>query len=255
MSAEPEVKISPLDAALKGRKSPPSFPKLDPFARERRATPLDMSPDTIGEATFPHLVKDGAAWGNAQTALRGLFNVETTVHKLQAEGVPGPHIAKRGAGEAIKAVTSAHERVALLTATQTRLINQMDALLPKASDAVSGEIRAWIRAQPNPLSAAMGFITTGDAISANAVLRAPEFLSGLDQKNRWTFQLAVRKAFTPDQQHLLEDIDRAVERVEAAIRSFQTGLMPRLTRWANEIPPAEKVAVAFPTDIERLLAK
>lgn len=92
-------------------------------------------------------------------------------------------------------------------------------------DPVNMEIRSHFKslARSKPSSALAEInrlLNEGDRQTARAILSAPPYLSGLDQKNFEIIQKQARKLLHPNEQGLLEDIDTAIQRVEFSAGEF-----------------------------------
>ena len=105
------------------------------------------------------------------------------------------------------------------------------AIQPRIEPGLAAEVRAYWRERgwTNGLPEAV----RGDVRTASAILSAPSYLSGLDDKQRDVIRQAAVQAHAPAQQAALEEAGRALDKVVRASGRMIEIVAPRIRDWSQ----------------------
>lgn len=186
--------------------------------------PLDAHPDVIrGKSSLLE---------PARQASRVMWDVWNKVKVATGEVTD----KKRLAGVAQKAVERAFQvtetNVKYLKKSRGVLIEQVAATVtPKAPDALGVEIRAHFKSGNKAFFEVGAAIQKGDKRTVAAVLTAPAYLSGLDDKQYNTLLDMAKKQLCPEDSGTIMDIDNAVARLERSAEQMSTTFAPLIREW------------------------
>jgi hypothetical protein len=139
-----------------------------------------------------------------------------------------------------RALSSADKSINNIASHMASLDRDIDrAIMPRVSEVtLATEIRAFWRAKSN-----IGDLTkavASDARTASAVLSAPDYLSGLDDKSREVVRTAAVNAHAAEHQAQLKEAGNALRRLTAAASCMNEVVEPKVVAWRQEPNPALK---------------
>jgi len=196
------------------------------MARDRTIeVPIDYDPRTI--------IGDGASAQSARGAMNALHGAWAKIRDAAAdESVDLPRLAKAAQGAMERALTASDAALERIGAQVRQLETEVANLTqPRVDPTLAAEMRAYWRERgwTNGLPQAVA----ADPRTSSAVLSAPPYLSGLDDKGREVVRLAAVKAHADKQQAALEEATRAREKVEKASGRMIAIVVPRIRDWAR----------------------
>lgn len=187
--------------------------------------PIDYDPRTI--------VGDGPSAQTARGAMTAMHGAWVKIRDAAAdEKVDRPRLAKAAQGAMERALTAcdaAHDRIA---AQVRQLEGEIVSLTqPRVDPTLAAEVRAywrergWAKGLPEAVRA--------DARTASAVLSAPPYLSGLDDKLRDVIRQAAVQAHAAEKQAALDEASRALDKVIRASGRMIEIVAPRIRDWTR----------------------
>lgn len=196
------------------------------MARDRNIeVPIDYDPRTI--------TGDGASAQSARGAMNALHGAWVKIRDAAAdESVELPRLAKAAQGAMERALTASDAALERIGSQVRQLETEISNLTqPRVDPTLAAEVRAYWRERgwTNGLPQAVA----ADPRTASAVLSAPPYLSGLDDKQREVIRLSAVKAHAGQQQAALEEANRARERVERASGRMIEIVVPRIRDWTR----------------------
>lgn len=195
------------------------------MADRKIEVPIDYDPRTI--------VGDGPSAQSARGAMNALHGAWVNIRDAAADNsVALPRLAKAAQGAMERALTASDATLERINAQVKQLETEIVALTqPRVDPALATEVRSfwrergWTNGLPQAVAA--------DARTASAVLSAPPYLSGLDDKQRELVRLSAVKAHAADKQAALEEATRAREKVERAAARMIEIVVPRIRDWSQ----------------------
>jgi hypothetical protein len=196
------------------------------MAHDRKIeVPIDYDPRTI--------TGDGPSAQTARGAMNALHGAWVKIRDAAADqSVDLPRLAKAAQGAMERALTAsdaAQERiVAQVRQLETEIVNLTQ---PRVDATLAAEMRAYWREKgwTNGLPQAVA----ADPRTASAILSAPPYLSGLDDKTRDVIRLSAINAHAADKQAALDEAKRAHDRVVKASARMIEVVVPRLRDWSR----------------------
>jgi len=213
---------APIDAALAVRGRPPARP-LKRESNRVIEVPIDYDPRTI--------IGEGASAATARGAMNALHGAWVKIRDAAADqSVELPRLAKAATGAMERALTASDGALERIDAQMRQLESEIVALTqPRVDPTLAAEVRAYWREKgwANGLSEAVA----SDARTASAVLSAPPYLSGLNDKQREVIRQLAVKAHAADRQAALEEATRAREKIDRASTRMIEIVTPRIREW------------------------
>ena len=191
---------------------------------------LDVPP-----SSHPAVIKGdtpGAKLG--RSALTSLYDAYGKINDTAARVSDKSKLAVAAQPFAERAIHAAEQVTIKLTAQ----IAHHDASIAKAlavpvEPNLAGQIRSHFAANGKALQQVHKLIAEGDAVTMAAVLNAPSYLSGLDDKQQGVLRLEAAKRFAPDAVQAREESAAALGRVETAGAVFVSSVGDKLREWSN----------------------
>jgi len=165
----------------------------------------------------------------AQTAIWDVWNkVKSAQHEVDDKKRLA-QVAQKAVEHSLRVADTSYKH---LHQSRQALAEQIDAAVrPKAPDAMGVEIRSHMKAGKKAFAEMAERIQKGDRRTVAAVLTAPAYLSGLDDKQYDTLLGMAEKTFCPDEVATLGQIDKATSRLERSVDQMGETLAPRIRQW------------------------
>ena len=187
--------------------------------------PIDYDPRTI--------IGDGPSAQTARGAMNALHGAWVNIRDAAADdSVELPRLAKAAQGAMERALTASDATLERIGAQVRQLEGEVVGLTqPRIDPMLAAEMRSlwrergWTNGLPQAVAA--------DARTASAILSAPPYLSGLDDKQHSLIRLAAVKAHAAEKQAALEEATRAREKVERAAARMIEIVVPRIRDWSR----------------------
>ena len=132
-----------------------------------------------------------------------------------------------------RALNSAWRALTTLTKQRDHLDVEIESALTKSSPQ-AGEVRAYWRGQTKPIAALSKLFRDADLTTISAVLTAPAYLSGLDDKQQGLLRVMAAEAVAPDKVRQRAETADAARRVERAMTHFTETIAASLRDWSDE---------------------
>lgn len=228
------IQPSPIDQAIAARNRPGRRPHPDPdkLVNTRRVEmPIDHAPENvIGDGPSARLARDAmtsiwSAWGAIRAAAEDPATDLATLSKLAQRALE-------------KGLTAADRAIASIEGQISGIEKSIEATIrPPVSDTLAAEIRShWRASGAKPTEVAKA--VSADVRTASAVLGAPSYLSGLDDKKIALVRQNAVAAHASEDQAALEEAQRALGRLTAARDRSTSALAPRIALWRDPQPTA-----------------
>lgn len=229
---------TPIDEAMKrgSRKSAP-----DPSLQMNLRTvdvPIDHNPDTI--------IGEGVSATHAKNAMMSVWGTWNAV-KMAAEDpdTPLPTLARVSQQAVERGLAQCDRAVGLISESIKSLESSIEEdVCPRQPDMLAAEIRSYWRTavsgkdgklNKGKLSGMMQAVAE-DKRTSSAILSAPPYLSGLDDKAHALIRQTAVNHWAAERQADLEEAQRAHDKVAAAARRVTELLAPKIAQWANPEP-------------------
>ena len=187
--------------------------------------PIDYDPRVIAG--------EGASALTARGAMNAMHGAWVKIRDAAAdESVELPRLAKAATGAMERALTAADGALARIEAQVKALEREIgSAVQPPVEPALAAEVRAYWRERGwmNGLPQAV----VADARTSSAVLSAPAYLSGLDDKQRVVIRAAAVAAHASDKQSALEEATAARDKLQRASSRMIELVVPRIRDWQH----------------------
>ncbi len=202
------------------------------MADRKIEVPIDYDPRTI--------VGDGASAQTARGAMNALHGAWMKIRDAAADRtVELPRLAKAAQGAMERALTASDAAQERIVAQVRQLESEIVSLTqPRVDPTLAAEVRAywrergWTKGLPQAVAA--------DARTASAILSAPPYLSGLDDKQREVIRQAAIHAHAAAKQAALDEATRAHDKVVSASGRMMEIVVPRIRDWSR--PESEDLA-------------
>jgi hypothetical protein len=186
--------------------------------------PIDAHPDVIkGDSPMLEPAR------RAQTAIWDVWN---KVKVAQGEVTDKKRLAEVAQKAVERSLSVTDTNGKHLHQSRKTLVSRIDATVrPKAPDAVGVEIRSHMKAGKKAFFEVAEQINKGDKRTVAAVLTAPAYLSGLDDKQYNTLLDMAQKMFCPDETTTLGQIDKAITRLDRSVEQMTETFAPLIREW------------------------
>lgn len=220
---------SPLDKAIAARNSPPKKPYPDLMRRHERNVP--KCPLDIDAASIKG---DGPALDRAREAMSAIRSSWDAIRDAARETEDVRKLAKDAGQLASRATRAADKATEYLANAEDNLREQIrERVEVSVNPALATEIRQAARGRDDLVTMVMN-----DRRVASAILSAPAFLSGIDNRRQATLREAAEGAHAGEQVARLRQVRRAAEQIDAAGRRVNSELMTRVRDWDKAEPSA-----------------
>lgn len=192
---------------------------------------LDIPPDH-----HPAVIKgDGPGATLGREALAGIYSCYGKVNDVAAQVEDKGRLASAAQPYCERAIQQAGRAMTTLRKQVEHLDSEIaTALKPPVEPNLAGQIRAHWARSGKALTGVKAAIYDGDTATMSAVLNAPAYLSGLDDKNQAVLRLMAAQQFAPDMVAQRGETADALERVERASDHFMQTIAGKLREWRDE---------------------
>ena len=185
--------------------------------------PIDYDPRVIEG--------DGPSAQSARGAMNALHGAWVKIRDAAADqSVELPRLAKAATGAMERALIASDGAMERIDAQVRHLENEIVGLTqPRVDPTLAAEVRAYWRERGwnNGMTQAVA----ADPRTSSAVLSAPPYLSGLDDKQREVIRLMAVKAHAADRQAALDEATRARDKLQRASGRMIELVVPRIREW------------------------
>lgn len=185
--------------------------------------PIDYDPRVI--------VGEGPSAQSARGAMNAMHGAWMKIRDAAADqSVELPRLAKAATGAMERALTAADGALSRID-TQVKALEReiANATQPPVEPNLAAEVRAYWRERgwTNGLPQAVA----ADPRTSSAVLSAPAYLSGLDEKQRVVIRTAAVQAHAAERQAALEEATAARDKLQRASSRMIELVAPRIRDW------------------------
>ncbi|MEM6257622.1 MAG: hypothetical protein AAGI37_04845 [Planctomycetota bacterium] len=170
---------------------------------------------------------------DAQGAAAAMFKVWGTVADLRDKVQDKQLLAKKSQSAVERSLREAEPKIARLRerrdAEQAKIKAMFDA---GERDQLGREVRDFARTREGDSMVFIGeLISAGDQRSVAAVLAAPAFLTGLTPEQQAAARGMAERQFAPEGTQLVDDLDRAIGRLEQTTDAMTSTIAPMINEW------------------------
>lgn len=105
------------------------------------------------------------------------------------------------------------------------------AISPNERDPIAAELRAWLRSQSDPFTAALKGIKSADKRYVSAILGAPSALSGLDDDKLELLRDHAARLFEFEDHEAMETIDKLARKHGEYVERFEKQARQHIKSW------------------------
>lgn len=187
--------------------------------------PIDYDPRVI--------VGEGPSAQTARSAMTALHGAWVSIRDAAADSnVELPRLAKAAQSAMERALTKADTAVGCITSQVGNLEGEIVKLTqPRVDPMLAAEVRAYWRERG--WTSGLHEAVRSDVRTASAVLSAPPYLSGLDNKQYDLIRQAAVLAHAPAQHARLDEARRALDKVVRASGRMIEIVVPRIRDWSE----------------------
>lgn len=192
---------------------------------------LDIPPDH-----HPAVIKGESPGANSgRAALQHLYEaygkINDTARRVSDKG----RLAAASQPFAERALNSVSWALTTLDQERDHLDKEIEqALTPAKNSPQAGEVRTFWRGQPKSIAELTKLFRAKDMTTISAVLSAPAYLSGLDEKQQGLLRVVAAEAVAPDKVQQRAEAADAAQRVEHAMNHFMQTIAASLREWRDK---------------------